>query len=418
LKTEANKAKAREAAERTRAANEGTPTIKEEVTFVKPEIKTSPETNKVRTPQEIQRERAQEESVKAEEQQKIQNLGFVPATTFTSIPEVKKATEAETATKTGTEQATEAIKPEVEKQTKEEKKIGGEGAGIKEATEAIKETAKKEAAVAEEAKEAKEAELEAEKMSLKDMAAAAPTSIFDLVKSKQKGEDVKNLLGKGAFNLAKYLGSASFDVRDTKLGKFLSKETGFDFGKAEGKGGFDKMQKDIIENEEKFAKSLSVSGQEVKNLNKMKLDLARFANQKEIDDVKETIKKNEKAIKDGKLDQVKELTQRQKEVKEFNDRVDAADKKLKKKTAERQATYADRVEKGGVFGYTPTQLEAAQKIRSISKEKTTKDKVFDDLKKIVEEDKKSEPAPEKPTPAPAPSPAPKPDAGGDKGPKK
>ena len=226
-----------------------------------------------RTPEQTQRlsDRVKEQTEQNDIEDRLRRSGLVLATPSSVItpptpPTPSTSTEtpppasSQPVLKTTPSSTTSESKPE----TKIEESSAGGTVGSNQDTKAqetIKNIAQKEEAkIQETVKAENELRNEAESMqragtstseykmnpkTLKDYAAAAPTSAFGI----RSVADVKNTIGKQAFNLANYLGSASFDLRNTKLMKQISKSTGLDFGSAGGKGGFQKMQKDIIEKE-------------------------------------------------------------------------------------------------------------------------------------------------------------------------
>ncbi len=297
-----------------------------------------------------------------------------------------------------TQKQTEALTGE--KKPEETKTADQTLAGDIAAKSAIEKTREEEKAKAEEKKAS-------ETRSLKDMAAAAPKTVFGI----RSVEDVKNTLGKKGLDIAKYLGSSSFDLRDSKWFNYMMKKASWDLGKASGKGGYEAKQKEILKNEEEFAKSLVASGKELETLNQLKLDLAKMTNDEQLAD----IKKRKKELKQLKIDlaeekneekiaKIKEKIEKQtfnkdeEKIFDFSKTVDEEDKRIKDLNKTRQTAYAERIEKGTFFSYKPTDLESANKIRGLSKSKSEKDKMYEAAKKLFEEEKPKNEKPEEDKP--------------------
>lgn len=70
----------------------------------------------------------------------------------------------------------------------------------------------------------------------------------------------RSLIGEQALKGTRYAASSNFDVRSSRLGSAVTKNTGVDLGKAQ-QGGYDKTLQDQISKKDKFAQSLSTDAQ-------------------------------------------------------------------------------------------------------------------------------------------------------------
>ncbi len=262
-------------------------------------------------------------------------------------------------------------------------------------------------------------------MSLKDRAAKAPESIFGM----KSMEDVKNMAGKKAFDLASYLGSVSFDPRElgnTKIGKALGKHIGIDFGKAGGKGGFDKEQADIIKKKLAYAEKLETSGPEYEKLIRAEKE-ATDKWQPEVDmhkgnfdkysaETNKSLTKQENLVRKAREMEMKgnkfaaaaayeaanglneEIETSQKNSKESKKFMEEAEEKIKKvkKVREninnsRREHFADITEKGTFFGYSNTKQSASRQIRAKTPSKSDSDKLSEMVKKMIKDEEAAKP---------------------------